>query len=141
MRRRTVVALFGSASTPLAHTVAAQTPDGPRRLGIVLPYGEGDTKSQEHLALLRGELAKLGWSDGRNLRIEVRWTGGDANRTMTFAREVVASQPDVILARSTFVTAAVLRETRALSIVFGTALYQSPSLVWPSRSQQVAGSE
>lgn len=118
MRRRTVVALLGGASTTLAHTVGAQTPDGPRRLGIVLPYGEGDTKSQEHLALLRDELAKLGWSDGRNLRIEIRWTGGDANRTTTFARELVASRPDVILARSTFVTATVLRETRAIPIVF-----------------------
>ncbi len=118
MRRRMLVALLGSASATLARTAGAQTPSGLRRLGILLPYGEGDAKSQGHLALLRGELAKLGWREDRNLKIEIRWTGGDADRTMNLAREVVASQPDVILARSTVVTAAVLRETRVIPTVF-----------------------
>ncbi len=128
MRRRTVVALLGSASTTLARpigaqtagaqTAGAQTPDGLRRLGILLPYGEGDAKSQGHLALLREELAKLGWRDGRNLKIEIRWTSGNADRTTMFAREVVASRPDVILTRSTLVTAAVLQETRVIPTVF-----------------------
>jgi putative ABC transport system substrate-binding protein len=118
MRRRTVVALLGGASTTLAGTVGAQTSESVRLLGIVLPYGEGDAKSQGHLALLREELAKLGWRDGRNLRIEIRWTSGDRDRTMMSAREVFASRPDVILARSTLVTAAVLRETRAIPTVF-----------------------
>lgn len=118
MRRRTLGALLGGFSATLARTGSAQTPDGPRRLGILLPYGEGDAKSQGHLALLREELGKLGWSEGRTLRIEVRWTGGEASGTTKFAREVVASRPDVILARSTLVTAAVLRETQAIPIVF-----------------------
>lgn len=118
MRRRTLVAGLCSIFTIPAHTAAAQTVDGLRRLGILLPYGESDVKSQGHLALLREELARLGWSDGRNLKIESRWTGGDASRTMPLAREVVASRPDVILARSTSVTAAVLRETRAIPTVF-----------------------
>ena len=118
MRRRTLVALLGGGFTPLVRPVGAQTLEVLRRLVLLLPYGEGDAKSQGHLALLREELAKLGWSDGRNLKIEVRWTGGDANRTMVFAREVVASRPDAILTRSTLVTAAVLRETRAIPIVF-----------------------
>ena len=118
MRRRTVVALLGGASTILARTVSAQTPESLRRLAVLLPYSEGDAKSQGHLALLREELAKLGWRDDRTLRIEVRWTGGDINRTTMFAREVVASRPDVILTRSTLVTAAVLRETRTIPTVF-----------------------
>lgn len=123
MKRRILIALLGGASTILARPVGAQTagtqtPDGQRRLAVVLPYGEGDAKSQGHLALLGEELAKLGWSDGRNLRIEIRWTGGDASRTTMLARELVAYRPDVILARSTAVTAAVLRETQAIPTVF-----------------------
>jgi len=102
----------------LAHPVAAQTSIGLRRLSILLPYNEGDAKSQEHLTLLQDELTKLGWSSDRNLKIEVRWTGGDVNRTTMSAREVVASRPDVILTRSTPVTAATLRETQAIPIVF-----------------------
>lgn len=118
MRRRTFIALLGSVPASLAHDVNGQTPDSLRRLGILLPYSEGDAKSLGHLALLREELAKLGWSDGRNLKIEIHWTAGDANRIMTFAREVVASRPNVILTRSTLATAAVLRETQAIPIVF-----------------------
>jgi putative ABC transport system substrate-binding protein len=87
-------------------------------MGVLLPYGEGDTRSQGHLALLRDELAKLGWSDGRNLKIEIHWTGGDRDRTVTLAREMVASRPNVILTRSTLATSAVLRETRTIPIVF-----------------------
>ncbi|MBY0320823.1 MAG: ABC transporter substrate-binding protein [Reyranella sp.] len=121
MKRRALLAaaLLPSFAPPLLTSRArAQTPDGQRRLAVLLPYGEADAKSQGHLALLREELGKLGWRDGRNLKVEVRWTGGDAGKTTTLAREAVASRPDAILARSTGVTAAVVRETRAIPTVF-----------------------
>jgi putative tryptophan/tyrosine transport system substrate-binding protein len=64
------------------------------------------------------ELARLGWIDGRNARIEQRWTNADVNRTSAFAKELVASQPDVILAATTPATAGLHRETSTISIVF-----------------------
>jgi putative ABC transport system substrate-binding protein len=65
-------------------------------------------------------LAEIGWIDGRNLRMEIRWGGGDVNRIRTFAKELVALQPDVILAHGTPATAALQRETRTIPIVFVT---------------------
>src|SRR6476619_7261863 len=65
-------------------------------------------------------LAEIGWTDGRNLRMEIRWGGGDVNRIQTFAKELVASRPDVILAHGTPATAALQRETRTIPIVFVT---------------------
>ena len=118
MKRRTLGVLLGGFSATLARTGSAQTRDGLRRLGVLLPYGEADAKSQGHLALLREQLGKLGWSDGRTLKIDVRWTGGEASATGKFAREVVEARPDVILARSTLVTAAILRETHTIPTVF-----------------------
>jgi putative tryptophan/tyrosine transport system substrate-binding protein len=118
MRRRTFWVMLAGAFTVLGDVAGAQTREGPFRLGILIPYAESDTKSQGHLAQLRQELAQLGWSDSRKLTLEVRWTGGDANKLAVVARELVASKPDVILVRSTAATAAVLRETRAIPIVF-----------------------
>jgi putative ABC transport system substrate-binding protein len=65
-------------------------------------------------------LAEIGWTDGRNLRMEVRWGSGDINRIRTFAKELIALQPDVILAHGTPVTAALQRETQPIPIVFVT---------------------
>ena len=118
MKRRTFGAVLGGIATAWARPGVAQTPKDPRRLTVLIPYGQGDVRSQEHLTLLREELARLGWGIGRNLDIEVRWTAGDATRTAALAREAVASRPDVILTRSTVVTAAALRETRSIPIVF-----------------------
>jgi putative ABC transport system substrate-binding protein len=118
MKRRALFVLLGSVSATLTHAAGAQTQDGPRRLGILIPYSESDRETRSHLATFKEELARLGWTDGRNLRIDIRWTGGDANRIPMLARELVASGPDVILARSTLATAALLRETRTIPIIF-----------------------
>jgi len=64
------------------------------------------------------ELARLGWTEGRNVRFEQRWTGGDANRASVFAAELIGSQPDVILSSTTYVTAALHRDTTTIPIVF-----------------------
>lgn len=75
-------------------------------------------QARAQLAAFKDELRRLGWAEGRNLRIDVRWSKGDVNLIRAHAKELAASSPDVILARTTPVTAALLRETRRVPIVF-----------------------
>jgi putative ABC transport system substrate-binding protein len=89
-----------------------------RRIGVLIPYAESDAESQAEVAAFRQQLQQLGWRDGRNVRIEVRWGGGEAERIRTLAKELVALQPDVILGRTTPVVAALVQETRTTPIVF-----------------------
>jgi putative tryptophan/tyrosine transport system substrate-binding protein len=81
---------------------------------------ENDSDGKAQLSGFMQGLAEIGWTDGRNLRMEIRWGGGDVNRIRTFAKELVALQPDVILAHGTPATAALQRETRTIPIVFVT---------------------
>ena len=74
--------------------------------------------AQSWLAAFRGALAKLGWTEGRNLRIELRWSAGDADRIRTLAKELVDLRPDAIVGQTTPVTGALARETRTIPIVF-----------------------
>ena len=77
-----------------------------RRLGMLRNADAGDPKGKAQLFAFTEELAVLGWADGPNLRMEIRWGGGNVNRASVFAKELVALQPDVILAQGTPVTAA-----------------------------------
>jgi putative ABC transport system substrate-binding protein len=79
---------------------------------------EENAEGKTELSAFTQGLAESGWTDGRNLRMEVRWGGGDVNRTRTFAKELVALQPDVILAQGTPGTAALQRETLTIPVVF-----------------------
>jgi putative ABC transport system substrate-binding protein len=120
MRRREFIALLSSAAAwPLA---ARGQPAGPVRLiGVLMDYAESDPVSQSLVVVFRDELAKLGWKEGGNLRIEVRWSAGSADRVRTFAKELVDLRPDAILGRGTPETIALARETRAIPIVFAAA--------------------
>ena len=89
-----------------------------RLIGVLIPLAETDAEAQTELTAFRNELQRLGWTEGRNARIETRWAGGDIVRIQTYAKELVTLKPDVILARTTPVTAALLRETRTIPIVF-----------------------
>jgi putative tryptophan/tyrosine transport system substrate-binding protein len=89
-----------------------------RRLGVLMGYVESDPEAQARLAVFKHGLAALGWEEGRNLRLDVRWGAGDVQRETAFANELAALQPDVILAHSTPVTAALSRATRTIPIVF-----------------------
>ena len=118
MRRREFIAgLGGAAAWPLA--ARAQQRDRVRRVGVMTQWGENDPNTKVFLlsAFVRG-LAALGWSEGRNLRLDVRWAGGDPERVRLNAKDLVAQQPDVIFADSTPQTAALQRETRTIPIVF-----------------------
>jgi len=87
-------------------------------IGVLMAFAESDPAAQSQVAAFRGALAKLGWTEGRNLRIELRWGAGDANRISTFARELVELRPDAIVGQTTPVTSALARETRTIPIVF-----------------------
>src|SRR6266567_7980354 len=117
MIRREFITLFGGAAAwPLA--ARAQQPEQVRRIGVLLSVAESDPEGKAQLSGFTQGLAELGWIDGRNLRMEVRWGAGDVDRIRTFAKELVALQPDLIVAQGTPVTAALRRETRTIPIVF-----------------------
>jgi putative ABC transport system substrate-binding protein len=117
MKRREFITLLGGAAAwPLA--AHAQQPSGMRRIGVLLNFAADDLEAQaQNLAFVQG-LQQLGWTDGRNVRIETRWTGGDAARTRKYAAELVELEPDVILAEGTTVLASLLQVTRRVPIVF-----------------------
>ena len=113
MRRRDFIkGIVGSAAAwPLA--ARAQQGDRIRRLAVLMSVEESEPEAKAQLSGFTQALAELGWIDGRNLRMEVRWGGGgDVNRARSFAKELVALEPDVILAQGTPVTAALQRETQ-----------------------------
>ena len=118
MRRREFITFLGGAAAAWPLAAGAQ-PAGPVRLVCVLmDYPENDPASQSLVAVFRDELAKLGWKEGGNLRIEVRWSAGSPERVGTFAKELVNLRPDALLGRGTPETIALARETRTIPIVF-----------------------
>jgi putative ABC transport system substrate-binding protein len=117
LRRREVIAAFGCAAAwPLV--ARAQQGDRVRRIGLLMPFDENDPEVKLRLPAFTQALADLGWTDGRNVRIDVRWSGGDINRIRAFAQELVGLQPDIIVTNGTAATVAVQRETRTIPIVF-----------------------
>jgi len=117
MRRRQFIALLGGAVMwPLA--VRAQQSARMRLIGVLMGYAENDRTAQSELAAFWAALAKLGWAEGKNLRIELRWSAGDADRIRALAKELVDLRPDSILGQTTPVTGALARETRSIPIVF-----------------------
>src|SRR5215469_9487742 len=119
MNRRDIITLLGGATVwPLA--ARAQPSGRMRRIGV-LPVGdENDPVVNARISGFTQALADLGWTDGRNVRIDLRWGGGDINRIRAFAEELVGLQPDIILAIATPGTAAVQRETQTIPIVFAS---------------------
>ena len=100
MRRREFIAgLAGAAAWPMA--ARAQQGGQVRRLGVLMASSESDPMGQARIAALRQALAGLGWSEGGNLKIDWRWTGGDIDRVRDYAAELVRLAPDVIIANGT----------------------------------------
>jgi putative ABC transport system substrate-binding protein len=118
MRRREFIAGLGSAAAwPVV--VRAQQGDRVRRIGVLMVGDEND-RGKTSVSAFTHALADLGWTDGRNMRMDLRWGGDDTNRIGTLAQELVGLQPDIILATSTPATVALQRETRTIPIVFAT---------------------
>jgi len=100
------------------HPARAQQSDQVRRIGALMGNAESDRAAQSWLAAFRDALTKLGWAEGSNLRTEVRWGAGDADKIRSFAKELVDLRPDAIVAQGTPVVAALVRETQTIPIVF-----------------------
>jgi putative tryptophan/tyrosine transport system substrate-binding protein len=117
MNQREFIAGLGSAA---AWPVVARAQQGKRmrRVGVLISGDENDPFNKSALIALTQALADLGWTDGRNLRMDLRWAGGDINRIRVLAQEVVGLQPDIIVTDTTPATVAVQRETRTIPIVF-----------------------
>jgi putative ABC transport system substrate-binding protein len=115
-RREFITLLGGAAAWPLA--ARAQQPERMRRIGVLMPSDENDPVYKHYLSAFTQALADLGWTDGRNVRIDLRWGGADTNRMRALAQELVGLQPDIILTGATPATAALQRETRMIPIVF-----------------------
>jgi putative tryptophan/tyrosine transport system substrate-binding protein len=118
MRRREFVTLLGGAAAwPVA--ARAQQSDQVRRIGVLMGYPESDSDARAWYAAFRGELQKLGWTQGRNTQIDTCWAApDDAESRQRCAKEIVALQPDVILSNTTPTTTALLQQTPTISIVF-----------------------
>jgi putative ABC transport system substrate-binding protein len=89
-----------------------------RRIGVLMNGGENDPLYKSYLSAFTQALAGWGWTDGRNVRMDLRWYGDDINRTPVLAQELVGLQPDIIVANGTAATAALQRKTRSIPIVF-----------------------
>ena len=120
MRRREFVTLLVGAAATWPVATHAQQPERVRRIGVLIGFAENDPAVQSWLAAFRGALTKLGWTEGSNLRIELRWAGYDPDKMKTFAKELVDLRPDAILSVTTPVTGALVRETQTIPIVIAT---------------------
>ena len=117
MQRRAFMGLIGAAATwPVV--ARAQQPERMRRVGVLMGYAEQDPEAKIRLAAFVQRLSSLGWNLGRNLSMDVRWAAGDVAKASAFAKELVRLQPDVILANTTPVSAALQRETQSIPLVF-----------------------
>jgi len=119
MKRRTFLALLGggaAATWPLA--ARAQQPDRMRRIGVLLALTADDPESQRRMTAFVQGLQELGWTDGRNVRIDTRWSASDADLGRRYAAELVALAPDVILASGGTVVGTLLQASRTVPIVF-----------------------
>jgi putative ABC transport system substrate-binding protein len=120
MRRREFIAGLGSAAVAWPLPARAQQGDRVRRIGVLIGLDENDPLAKRFVSAFTQALADLGWTDGRNVRMDLRWYGGDPNRIRALAQELVGLQPDIIVTNGTPATVAVQRETRTIPIVFAS---------------------
>ena len=119
MRRREFLKVIaGSVAVAWSLAARAQQPERMRRIGVLLNFAENDLEAQAQNSAFMQGLQQLGWTDGRNVRIDTRWTGGDAARTRKYAAELVELEPDVVLGEGTTVLGSLLQATRRVPIVF-----------------------
>jgi putative ABC transport system substrate-binding protein len=118
IRRRELIALLGGAAAAWPLVARAQQGDRVRRIGVLAALDENGPYAKASLPALTQALSDLGWTDGRNVRMAIRWARDDINRIRELAKELVGLQPDIIVTNGTAPTAAVQRETRTIPIVF-----------------------
>jgi ABC-type uncharacterized transport system substrate-binding protein len=117
MRRRELITLLGGTAVwPLA--AHAQQPERMRRIGVLTVFSKDDPEGQRRVTALQQRLQELGWVDGRNMRMELRWAGSDPDRTRFYAGELVGMKPDVIFINHALVLPLLRQETHTIPVVF-----------------------
>ena len=119
-RRAFIAALGGAAVWPLA--ARAQQPERMRRIGVLMPMDADDKEGQRRIAAFRQGLLQLGWTEGRNVRIDARWGVRNTDDARRYAAELITLAPEVILATGSATTGALLQATSAPPIVFVTVV-------------------
>jgi ABC-type uncharacterized transport system substrate-binding protein len=118
MRRRQLIAGVVGAVATSPWMVRAQQGDRVRRIGVLMSLTPDDPSGDGEIAAFRQGLEELGWTDGSNVNVLLRWTGADLDRIRAFAKELIELRPDVLVARSTPPTLALKRETDTIPVVF-----------------------
>jgi putative tryptophan/tyrosine transport system substrate-binding protein len=118
MRRREFITLLGGVAAAWPLAAWAQQAQRARRVAVLMGFAESDPEGQARAAALQQALQKLGWTDGRNIRIDYRWGAGDADRLQVGAAELIGMTPDVVASGGATALAAVLKTTRIVPIVF-----------------------
>ena len=118
MNRRKFITLLGGAAAMWPLAARAQQTGGMRRIGVLVALAADDPQSQRQLTAFVQGLQELRWTEGRNVRIDIRWAAGDTELARKYATELVALAPDIILASGGMVMAALLQATRTIPIVF-----------------------
>ena len=121
MNRRALISLLGGAAATWPFAARAQQADRTRRIGVLMNLAADDPESPVRLAAFLQGLQELGWTVGRNVRIDYRWGGADTDRIRTDAAELVALAPDVILAHGSVIVRRLQQATRTVPIVFVNA--------------------
>jgi putative ABC transport system substrate-binding protein len=122
MRRREFISLLGGTAAAWPLAARAQQGERMRRIGVLMTQTAEDVEGQARLAAFAQGLAQLGWTDGRNVRIDTRWTAGNADDARKYAAELVALAPDVILGSTTTSTTILQQATHTVPIVFAMVL-------------------
>jgi putative tryptophan/tyrosine transport system substrate-binding protein len=120
MKRRAFMALLGGAAVAWLGGVRGQQAERIRRIGVLMPYAASDQESQARVATFLEELKRLGWTQGRNIRIDTRWATDDVEKIRRSAQDLVASEPDLILSSNSPTTAALQKLTHTIPIIFAT---------------------
>jgi putative tryptophan/tyrosine transport system substrate-binding protein len=118
MKRREFITLLGGAAAAWPVAAGAQQDGRMRRIGVLLPYPETDREGQARIETFRQALGTFGWIEGRNLRLDVRWAGADVASQRSYARELVALTPEVLLANVTTAVEVLQEATRTIPTVF-----------------------
>jgi ABC-type uncharacterized transport system substrate-binding protein len=118
MRRREFITLLSGATVAWPFSARAQQPERVRRILVLMGSAKDDPNGKASIATFRLSLQQLGWADGRNIRIDYRWTAGKPDRAREYATELATLAPDVIVANGTQVLTALQRATRSIPIVF-----------------------
>ena len=118
MKRRDFITLLGGAGVAWPLAARAQQPERMRRIGVLMGWDENDSAGRTYLSAFAQGLAELGWIDGRNALLDISWGAGDAERLRSYAAELVAWKPEVLVAVTTPALAGLRAETGTIPIVF-----------------------